>query len=198
MNSDGNLYYGLELLDSGQVAPGLTRISPGDRQASFSPDLKKFLETINDGVTGLAAGADGSVHVATWNAVLKLNRDGTVARIVHPVVVNDCDLDPADHKPANRSPCLRGLAVDGRGAVFVAATCCHRLLRIAPDGEIETVLRADRPWSPTGVAVHGEEVYVLEYTNASGGRDEGWLPRVRRLGHDGKVVTLATISRQGQ
>jgi hypothetical protein len=33
-------------------------------------------------------------------------------------------------------------------------------------------------------------VYVLEYTD---GPDKGWLPRVRKLGGDGLVTTLATI-----
>jgi hypothetical protein len=71
-------------------------------------------------------------------------------------------------------------------------------LKIAPDGKIESVLKAERPWSPTGVAVLGGSVYVLEYTNANGGPGEGWLPRVRRLGRDGTISTLATISRQGR
>ncbi len=118
--------------------------------------------------------------------------------VVQHVVVKDCDADPADHKPSNRLPYLRGLAVDAGGTVYAAATSCHRLLKITPDGKIETVLKAERPWSPTGVAVHGGDVYVLEYTNANGAAVEGWLPRVRRLGRDGKVTTLATISRQAR
>ena len=88
--------------------------------------------------------------------------------------------------------------MDAAGTVYAAATSCHRLLKIAPDGKVDTVLKAERPWSPTGVALHGEDVYSLEYTNANGGPDEGWLPRVRKLGRDGKVTTLAVISRQGR
>ena len=145
---------------------------------------------------GLASGPDGSIYVSTWDAVLKVNTEGTATTVVHPVVVKDCDEDPADHKRSNRLPNLRGLAVDAQGTVYAAATSCHRVLKIAPDGKVESVLRAERPWSPTGVAVHGGAVYVLEYTNANGGPDEGWLPRVRTIGRDGKVTTLSTISRQ--
>jgi hypothetical protein len=76
-----------------------------------------------------------------------------------------------------------------------AATSCHRVLKIARDGKVESILTSERPLSPTGVAVHGGAVYVLEYTNANGGPDEGWLPRVRRLGRDGTVATFATIAR---
>jgi len=198
VNPDGNLYYGCDLLDGGRVAVGLTRISPGRRQMLFSPDLKKTLEKMADGVTGLATGPNGSVYVSTWNSVLKVDMEGTVTTVVHPVIVEDCDEDPADHNPSNHSPYLRGLAVDARGTVYAAATSCHRLLKIAPDGKIESVLKAERPWSPTGVAVQGGDVYVLEYTNANGRAVEGWLPRVRKLGRDGTVTTLATISRQGR
>jgi hypothetical protein len=147
------------------------------------------------GVRFLASGPNDSVYIATWDAVLKVNKNGAVSTVVHPVVVKDCDEDPADHKPSNRMPFLRCLAVDGRGMVYAAATSCHRLLKIASDGKVESVLKAELPWSPTGAALHGGEVYVLEYTNANGGPDEGWLPRVLRLGRDGKVTTLATISR---
>jgi sugar lactone lactonase YvrE len=198
VSPDGNLYYGHSLLDGGRVAVGLTRISPDGKQTLFSPDLKKTLEKMDDGVFGLATGPDGSVYVSTWDSVLKVNQDGTVTMVVHPVVVKDCDDDPADHKTSNRLPYLRGLAVDAAGTVYAAATSCHRLLKIASDGKVETILKAERPWSPTGVAVYGEDVYALEYTNANGGSDEGWIPRVRRLGRGGEVTTLAVISRQGR
>jgi sugar lactone lactonase YvrE len=90
---------------------------------------------------------------------------------------------------------LRGLAVDSDGTVYAAATGCHRVVRITRDGKVEVVLKAERPWSPTGVAVHGDDVYVLEYTNANGGQADGWTPRVRKLARDGRVTTLATLAR---
>jgi hypothetical protein len=115
--------------------------------------------------------------------------DGTFTTLVSPVVVKDCDEESKD-----RNPYLRGLAVDARGTVYAAANGCHCVVKITPEGKVETVLKAERPWSPTGVAVFGEEVYVLEYTNSLKGPNEGegWQPRVRKFGRDGKVTTLAT------
>jgi len=56
---------------------------------------------------------------------------------------------------------------------------------------VERVLKTERPWSPTGVAVHLGEVYVLEFTNANGGHNEApWSPRVRKIGRDGRIITL--------
>jgi hypothetical protein len=60
-------------------------------------------------------------------------------------------------------------------------------------GKVETVLKAEKPWSPTGVAVRGQDVFVLEYTNPD--KESGWVPRVRKLGSDGKVAVLADLTR---
>src|SRR5256885_11517465 len=49
------------------------------------------------------------------------------------------------------SPFLRGLAVDARGTVFAAATGCRAVVKITPDGQASVVMRAETPWSPTGV-----------------------------------------------
>jgi hypothetical protein len=196
VNADGNLYYGL-VREGREVTRGLTRISPDGKRTLFAPELKSTLERLDQGVFGLATGPNGSLYVSSWDAIFKVNPDGTVATVVHPIVVKDCDADPADHKPTNRLPYLRGLAVDATGTVYAAATSCHRVLKIAPDGKVESILGAERPWSPTGVALHAGAVYVLEYTNANGGPDEGWSPRVRKLDRNGQVTTLATISRRG-
>ena len=64
--------------------------------------------------------------------------------------------------------------------------------------QAETFLKAERPWSPTGVATYGDNVYILEYTHANGAFKDGWLPRVRRVAPDGKVSIVAVISEQQQ
>jgi sugar lactone lactonase YvrE len=99
-----------------------------------------------------------------------------------------------DGNPNFPLPALRGLAVDAEGTVYAAATGCHRVVRITRDGRVEVVLKAERPWSPTGVAVHGGDIYVLEYANANAGSHDGWTPRVRKRARDGTVTTLATVS----
>jgi hypothetical protein len=46
------------------------------------------------------------------------------------------------------------------------------------------------PYSPTAVAVAKGEVYVLEYLHTASDVRKEWLPRVRKITRDGKVVTL--------
>ena len=84
--------------------------------------------------------------------------------------------------------------MDSVETVYVAATSCHCLLEITSKGLIKTILRAERPWSPTGVALHNGNIYVLEYTNANGPATEGWFPRVRQIRKDRRVTIIADLS----
>ena len=109
---------------------------------------------------------------------------------MHPIVLQDCDSVVPPGIPA---PGLRGLAVDEHGNVYAAASGCRCVLEIMPGGQIHPILKSEGPWSPTGVALHDGDVYVLEYSNANSNNRADWSPRVRMLGHGGKVHTLATV-----
>jgi sugar lactone lactonase YvrE len=200
VNRDGNLYYLCGFSSTKPMDPGgplIGRMSPDGKLTVLAPGLKKMVENLG-GITGLAAGPDGFLYAACPSAVLKVGRDGTASTLIHPIAVADCDEDFPDGNTKWPLPALRGLAVDPDGTLYAAATGCHRVVRIARDGKVEVVLKAERPWSPTGVALHGGDLYVLEYTNANDGPGKGWSPRVRKLARDGKVSTLATVSRRTQ
>ena len=187
--TDGFLFYGLEVSQSGNVSVGLTRISPSGNHEEFAPGFAEAIEQL--GITGLASGPDGTLYVACLTAVMKVRTNGTFTTLVNPVVVTNCDTDAP-------TCFLRGLDVDSRGTVYAAACGCRCMVKITTDGKVETVLKAERPWSPTGVAVHEDDVFVLEYTNPNGGASEGWRPRVRQVTRDGRVKTLVTISEAQQ
>ena len=194
---DGLLYYasGDDTMTPGGLQ--VTRQSPVGDVSIFPPGGKKITEKL--GITGFTPGPDGALYIAQPNAVLKLMMDGTFTTIASSIELKDCDVDYPDHNPHNPNmplPCLRGLAVDEDGTVFAAGVGCHAVVRVTPDGKVQTVLKAERPWSPTGVAVHRGDVYVLEFTNANGSRAEGWRPRVRKLARDGKVTNLFTAPQE--
>jgi hypothetical protein len=196
VNRDGNLYYGSGYPDGDDTTPGghtLTRMSPDGKKTLFAPELKTKLEKMGEAVTGLAADRDGTLFVACPNAILKVKTDGTVTTFVHPIVVKDRDDDLAKDSDARfyHSPYLRGLDVTEEGTVYAAVTGCRCVVKITPDGRTETVLKSEKPWTPTGVAVRGKDVFVLEYSDPE--KPTGWRPRVRKLGSDGKVAILATI-----
>src|SRR5215472_11128766 len=187
---DGLLYYAS---NDEKMTPGgaqVTRQSPSGEISIFPLDGIKI--TGAQGITGLAPGPNGDLYIAQPSAVLKLKMDGTFTTLASPVELKDCDMEYPDHALRIPLPSLRGLAVDADGTVFAAAVGCHAVVKISPEGKVTTALKVERPWSPTGVAVHRGDVYILEYTNANGSPTEGWRPRVQKLARDGKVTTLFT------
>jgi SMP-30/Gluconolactonase/LRE-like region len=195
VHRDGNLYY---VSGGAKLNPGgheVIRLTPDGKLKSLAPELGKIAEKLG-GIKGLAPGPDGSLYVTFPKAVHKITTDGKVTAVAESVQVADGDKDVVEGFPKEELPYLRGLAVDTRGTVYAAATGCRRVVKITPDGKVETVLKAERPWSPTGIAVQGEAIYVLEYPNQDDDHRADWVPRVRKVGRDGKVTTLVTFSKK--
>jgi acetyl esterase/lipase len=186
---DGNLYY---VCNDEQMIPGglqIARLTPDGKETLLNPGLREISEKLG-GIKGLTSGPDGSLYASYPKAVLKITLEGKVTTVANPVVVKDCDANVG----ANEIPFLSGLAVDSRGVVYVAASGCGCVIKIMSDGNVTTVLKAERPWAPSGVALHEHELYVLEHINPNSPTHEDWAPRVRKVGRDGKATTLWTSS----
>lgn len=128
--------------------------------------------------------------MASATAILKVGMDGSITPVVERPEIKDCDANP----PPDGLPGFQGLALSTDGTVFAAATGCRTVVKILPQGIVETVVKSERPWSPTAVAIHEQDLYILEWTNPNGGPEAGWRPRVRTISHDGTVKVLITIA----
>jgi hypothetical protein len=149
------------------------------------------IDTRAQWLNGFAAGRD-ALYFAEDAAVKRLASDGSVSVVADKVMPADC---PANWLPEMSAPYLRGLAVADSGDIYVAATGCRVVVRIDGRGEVTVVLRAESPWAPTAVALHGDAVYALEYLHTPGDDRRQWLPRVRKVDAGGRVTTLATVNR---
>jgi hypothetical protein len=147
------------------------------------------LESIN----GLAAGPAGGLYYTEDKAIRKIDTRGAISTVAAHVTVNACVSIPGN-EPASGA-FLRGLAVDDGGTAYVAASGCGALLKIGPAGDVTPIHRTAAPWSPTAVALHGRDIYVLEYLHTAAEDRQAWIPRVRRLRADGSSSILATIAR---
>lgn len=154
-------------------------------------DPAAVIETRAQWLNGLTYGRDG-FYFTEDAAVKKLMSDGSVSVIAANVMPTECS---PDRVPETTVPYLRGLAVSGDGNVYVAATGCRVVVRIDRRGTVTTVLRAQSPWAPTAVALHGDAVYVLEYLHTPGDDRRQWLPRVRKVDAGGRVSTIAIVNR---
>jgi DNA-binding beta-propeller fold protein YncE len=146
-------------------------------------------------VHGIAAGPHGSLYYAEQAAERRIAPDGTISTIAEKITVSGC-VHPAAITDDRIGPGLRSLDVTRDGTVYVAASACCALLKITPDGTLSVVARGDDSWSPTGVAVSGNELYILEYRYIPAERREDWIPRVRKVASDGTVSVVATVKRR--
>jgi hypothetical protein len=198
IGSDGAFYYP-QARDDGRVR--VMRATPsGDPEVFATLPVATEIGPGGQAVRarwihGLASGPNGSLYYTERNAVRRIAPDGTVGLVAGEITVRDCVRPPAANEE-RLGPALRGLDVTPDGTIYVAASACSALLKVTQGGSVSVVLRASDAWSPTGVVVSGEDLYVLEYLHVKAERREDWRPRVRKVSREGKVTVVATVDRR--
>lgn len=137
----------------------------------------------------MVLGPDDALYLTEGGNLRRITRDGTVTTLAKGLTD-----DVRREKPPFFG--LMGLAIDRRGDVIVADYGNRLVRRITQKGEVTTIARASWPWRPTGVAVRGDQILVLEAVIAPGplARAAG-SPRVRRIAPDGTFALLARAGR---
>jgi hypothetical protein len=170
-----------ELLVLKRTSSGTVTALTGSNNAA-----RKYRQGVPYSAGGVAFGRDGAFYFVHGANVSKLTTSGKLIPLARNLVV--------ENGPAGATS-LFGIAVDAHGNAFVADYGNQRLLKISPDSQITTVLRAEAPWFPTGVAIRGGELYILEHAHTRTHTPIG--TRVRKLSSDGKVTILATVRENG-
>ena len=189
-SSDGNIYF---VCNDEKLVPGglqIGKVSPDGKESLLNPRLREVSQQLG-GIKGLAIGPDGLLYASYPKAIIKIKMDGSFSTLINPLLVGDCQLNV----PQQDAPFLAGLALDSSGTIYVAASGCGAVVRITAEGKCSTILKSEKPWAPSGVALHNGDVYILEHINPNSVEHEDWLPRVRKLGRDGKISTIVTISK---
>jgi sugar lactone lactonase YvrE len=138
------------------------------------------------GIDGMAWASDGSLYITDGVYVRRVAMDGTVTTLGGGALTSQ-----------SYGEDLMGLAVSPNGSVYVADYSQRRLLQLMPDGNIQTILETGWFWSPTGVTLVGEDLYVLEHLRMPlvilGDIGIGAYARVRKISPDGTVERIATV-----
>jgi hypothetical protein len=137
-------------------------------------------------VVGMIIGPGGDLYVTDGDALRRVTPAGVVTTIARNLAAPD-----AQTRETLSFGGIFGLAVTTSRFVYVADLRNRRVLRIAPNGGVTVAVRADPPWTPTGVAVANTgDLYILEV----GFRPPStWIqPRVRKVSN-GRVSTVAVI-----
>lgn len=137
-----------------------------------------------ESLDGMAWLPDGAIVIADGPRLRRVTLDGHVATITGPLTTRRWDQD------------LLGVSVGPHGDVYAADFAGRAVLHVVGT-RADTALVSGRFWSPTGVTATAGGLYVLEHPRAPLGilGDLGVGPylRVRRLGPDGRVETLARV-----
>lgn len=141
-------------------------------------------------LNGFAAGPDGSLYYTENDAIRRVDSRGRVTTIAQKIRAPGC---PPPHG-ASDNPLLRGLTVDRDGTIYVAATACRGVLKIASSGQVTSLPQVEAAWSPTGVTLFGIDLYVLEYADADTDDRAAMLPRIRKISADGSTTVIATVT----
>jgi hypothetical protein len=191
---DGNLYFAY--MHSLKI---MRRTPDGIETALVQPKHFNVESSRPYGVTGLTCGPDGRLYLflladdSGEHAVYSVGMDGSIRRFAANFVTEK--IAESERHPEAMPEYCRGLAVDRAGNVFVAVTGNRCVMKLTPAGQSTTILRCSKPWTPTGVAEHNGNVFVLEYDDETPTEGRNWPPRVRRVDPDGTVTVVAQIDR---
>lgn len=185
---EGNAYHathfpGRELLVLKRSPDGVVTALVGSVQAA-----REYRQGVPYGAGGMAFGADGTLYFTHGANVSKLTPGRALTPLARDLVLENASNNRAGGRPPTE---LFGIAVDAQGNAFVADHGNRRVLKITPDGQMTTAMRAEEPWFPTGVAARDGELYVLEE-----GHTPAYAPvgtRVRKLSQGGAISVLATV-----
>jgi hypothetical protein len=186
-HADGDLY--LAPWSIGRIR--VERMDPVGRRtvladAPIDPRIARTPGRHEGGLIAIASGPKG-LYVSDGASIWTVDTQGNVSPLALNVAVPGCATDLPAELP---KPHMRALAVDAKGDVYAAATGCRATVKIAGSGQLSVVLRAETPWSPTGVAVGPGGVYVYEYDNTLAEYPIEGRPRIRQVGPGGAVKTL--------
>jgi hypothetical protein len=194
-HSDGNLYmtaWVVGRIRVEQVKPDGSKTVFAD--APIDPRIARKPGRHEGGLIAIASGPKG-LYVSDGASIWTIDSRGAITPLALTVAVPNC---PADLPAELPKPHIRSLAIDTNGDVFAAAIGCRAILRITATGQQSTVLKAEPPWSPSGVVISGGTLYVMEYDNPVTEYPVDGRPRIRKVTRDGKVTTLAVMDKGTQ
>src|SRR5688500_4466443 len=145
---DGNLYHP----SARETNVRIMRTSPTGGTSAFVTLPRSVAGEALGWINGLATGPNGSIYYTEDNSVRRITAQGAVSTIATVTALEGRPATPGSEE----RPYLRGLKVDNNGVVYVADAADGRVLKIAPDGRVTTLLLLESPWAPTDVALFGD------------------------------------------
>ena len=201
VGKDGNLFF------AKMHGLNIVRRTPEGKESVLASREKFGIDDKRPvGVNGIASGPDGAIYLVTLenvkgyegsgeHVVYAVAMDGSIRTLAKNFVTEK--LPEGQRHPEVRPEYCRGMAVDEKGNVYVAATGNRCVMKLTAKGQASVLLKTDKPWTPTGVDVFNGEVFVLEHDDETPTEGRKWPLRVRRVDRDGVVTVLTALKGDG-
>ena len=148
-------------------------------------DVRNYRQGVPYSAGGMAFGPDGALYFTHGANVSKVSTSGRLTALARNIRLENASGDRAGETQ------LFGIAVDGQGNAFVADHGNRRIIKIAPDNQTPTLIRAEGSWFPTGVAEKDGELFILEESHTASHTPTG--TRVRKRSREGTATVLAIV-----
>lgn len=136
-------------------------------------------------IAAYAWGPEGVLYFADDSRIRSLDRSGRIKTVVS--LKGNATYSLLGAPSGQRR--IWGIAVSSSGDLLIADGSTGQVLRLR-DGRESVVSRAQDGWMPTGIAVAGANLVVLE-SKLVGNRNLG--PRVRMIGAEGRSEIIGTV-----
>jgi sugar lactone lactonase YvrE len=194
VDPEGNVYFGYTNNPRAGEAEDeslLRKRSPDGRVVTLAGSTKGHRDGTGAaakfrGFNDLAWGPSGVLYVSDGSSIRMVTRDGAVTTLARDLVAK-----PGGSPPSGGAGSLFGLAVGPDGAAYAADHSGRRVVKLTADGQASVAATTEPPWAPTGVAVAGADLYLLEVGSSPARVNFG--PRVRKVTPSGKSEILATV-----
>lgn len=140
-------------------------------------------------ITSMAWGPDSTLYIVDRDHLRRIV-DGNVQTVAENV-----RSDSPENLPFAGANIIFDIAVDSQHNVYLAYFGNRRVLKVSLVGRVTTFLESEDDWTPHGIDVFEDEVYILESTIAAPKWWEFWKtteirPRVRKVASSGEVTIL--------
>lgn len=133
-------------------------------------------------------GSDSALYVASGGIIRRITTDGAVTTLAG---AREGFGDPDEPRASG----FLGIACDNERNIYGAHWEKKIVIRIDRDGNVKTILDSGTFWSPSGVLVKGNDLYVLEHrAGVTGLLEKAGFggPRVTRVSKNGTITLIGS------
>lgn len=173
----------------------------------FAKDHKLFKRDANETISEIELedkiGRIQLLEIGPSNSLYIFSENNLYKRVNNTIdlIVEGLREENPENVPFQGANIMFDMAVDENGNAYFAYYGNRKVLRVSHSGSVSEILTSKAPWSPHGIDILNDEIYVLESTLGDGKWWEFWkrndneiIPRIRKVSTSGKISEVFSFT----